>query len=137
MASPKGGLKRAGEILLVLLITLAFLETALQAHYYVANKSWLFRRVYTPIYVKDEVCSYRVKPDLTFRHRTSEFDVTYYTNHEGLRSSRAREEYRNNDGKTKVFLVGPSFAFGWGVNYQDTFGHILEKLLNRDGFWRC
>jgi hypothetical protein len=134
MAPPKGGWQRTGEILVILLITAVFLEIALQAHYYVANKSFLFRRVYTPIYVKDEVCGYRVKPDLQFRHVTSEFEVTYYTNREGLRSSAAREEYRNNDGKAKVFLVGPSFAFGWGVNYHDTFGHVLEKVLNKAGY---
>jgi hypothetical protein len=134
MSSTQRGLKKAGEILVILLITAVFLEIVLQAHYYIANKSFLFRRVYTPIYVKDDNCGYRVKPDLRFRHVTTEFDVTYFTNREGLRSSRAREEYRDRDGKAKVFLVGPSFAFGWGVNYRDTFGHILEKALNQDGY---
>ena len=41
--------------------------------------------------------------------------------------SERREEYeiRKPSSKFRVLLLGPSFAFGWGVNYEETF---LERL---------
>ena len=35
---------------------------------------------------------------------------------------------------TRILLLGPSFAFGWGVDYEASAGHLLEGLLERGGF---
>ena len=127
-------MKKTREILLVLVITVVILELALQLHYFLANKSFLFHRVYTPIYVKDPDCGYRVKPNLEFHHHTPEYKVIYYSNQEGIRCSKKHEEYHNDNSKIKIILIGPSFAFGWGVNYEDSFAFILEKTLNNLNF---
>jgi len=54
-----------------------------------------------------------------------------YTNREGFRVSSEHEEYEKKrpDNTYRVLLLGPSFALGWGVNYEDTFGVQLQRIL--------
>ena len=60
---------------------------------------------------------------------TNEFNVNYYTNSKGLRCSPKLEEYNGLVNGYRIILNGPSFAFGWGVNYGQSFAAILENRL--------
>lgn len=117
--------------LLYVLFLVIFVEVALQAFYYFTAGGFLFARVGRPIYVPNEYSGFWNKPNLTMEHNTNEFRTMLYTNSEGFRVSDAREEYAipKDPHKRRIMLLGPSFAFGWGVNYEDTFATHLEALL--------
>ena len=128
-------MKKARDIFLITLFTLILLEIALQLNYYISNGAPLFRRFKTPIYVKDPVYGHRVKANLKFNHVTNEFNVNYYTNSKGLRCSPKLEEYNGLVNGYRIILNGPSFAFGWGVNYGQSFAAILENRLKSGSFF--
>ena len=125
-------MNKAKDIIIIAFVTLILLEVALQFNYYIRNGALLFQRSNTPIYVKDTDFGHRVKSNLKFNHVTNEFNVTYYTNNEGLRCSSKLEEYNKIGNEYRVILNGPSFAFGWGVNYEQSFAAILENRLKSD-----
>lgn len=124
-------LRRAFKRLCYGLYLAVLLELVLQAFYYVGNRTFLFRRTAVPIYRSDEHMGFSVKRDLEFHHVTGEFDTFLHTNHEGFRTSSAHEEYAipKPAAKFRVMLLGPSFAFGWGVNEEDTFARQLSEKL--------
>lgn len=103
------------------------LEGALQLHYRVSVGAWLFQRTSLPLWAPDDVAGFRLKPALRLPHRTSEFRTEIITNRDGFRVSPAGEEFARPkpDGVRRILLLGPSFAFGWGVDHADTF---LERL---------
>jgi hypothetical protein len=69
-------------------------------------------------------------------HNTNEYRTTVHTNRQGFRTSAAHEEYAiDKDPRVfRVMLFGPSFAFGWAVNYEDTFLARLRDMLRAGGF---
>ena len=75
-------------------------------------------------------------PGLSYRHATPEFTVDLYTNSQGFRVSSGHEEYEKQKpkGTFRILLLGPSFAFGWGVNFEKTFGEQLRRVLAKAGF---
>ena len=123
--------------LLSLLLVLGAVEISLQAFYYLNAGDFLFRRVARPIYVPEPHAGFGVKPNLSLEDRTNEFNVALYTNSRGFRVSSRHEEYdlRKDPAKFRILLLGPSFPFGWGVNYEDTFGVALQRLLDEKGFF--
>jgi len=125
-------MKKIRDIIIIFLSTIILLEITIQLSYYIQNGSLLFYRVNTPIYVKDHDYGHRVKPFLKYRHRTNEFNVIYYTDSKGFRCSNKFEEYDHPENKYSIVLNGPSFAFGWGVNYEQSFAALLERSLQAD-----
>lgn len=129
-------IKKAVKITGYLLFLILFLEVSLQAFYYTSSGSFLFKRTAVPIYRRDQYMGYSVKPNLSFHHATNEFYSYLYTNSEGFRTSQSHEEYApsKDNSRYRVLLLGPSFAFGWGVNYEDTFANQLKTFLQAGGF---
>ena len=107
------------------------MELVLQIFYFVGNRSLLFRRHAVPIYRTDEHMGFGVKRNLEFHHVTGEFDIMLYTNEDGFRTSASREKHElpKPSSKFRVLLMGPSFAFGWGVNHEATVAHLLQNRL--------
>jgi len=115
---------------------LAVIELSLQAFYRVTTGSFLFSRVAQPIYAEEPFGGWIAKPNLSYRHSTPEFAVDLFTNSRGFRTSRAREEYAlgRDPSRYRVLLLGPSFAFGWGVDYEQSFAARLQRALQAAGF---
>src|SRR3989338_6101118 len=61
--------------------------------------------------------------------RTSEYKIQFRTNSLNLRGS---EIHPKSDDEFRVLCLGDSFTFGVGVDTEDTFVNIAEKILNQD-----
>lgn len=121
---------------LYLLFLAVVIEVALQAYYYVSVGQSLWTRSARPLYVKNEHTVFWNKPNLSIRHDTNEFRSMLYTNSQGLRVSAPGEEYAPGPDPShhRILLMGPSFAYGWGVDFEQTYGDQLQRLLNEAGY---
>ena len=61
---------------------------------------------------------------------TGDYDVEIHFNDWGFRD----EKPLTTAAKEALFVVGDSFAFGWGVSAPDRFSNRLEAILNRPVF---
>ena len=117
------------------MIPIIFTEISLQVYYRLTNGSFLFERMVLPIYKTDDYRYYKLKPNLSYRHQTNEYDVTYYTNDQGLRTNYLRKNIKSNKDEKifRILFLGPSFTFGWANNYKDIFPSIIEKEITIEG----
>jgi SGNH hydrolase-like domain, acetyltransferase AlgX len=113
-----------------------FVEACLQLYYRITTGALLYRRDKPPIWATDPYSGWTNRPDFTYRHVTPEFAVDLYTNSQGFRVSEQREEYsrQKSPGTFRILLLGPSFAYGWGTNFEDTFGEQLRQVLGKSRF---
>jgi lysophospholipase L1-like esterase len=111
---------------------LLFVEVSLQGFYRGTVGDWLFRRTAVPIFEADPVRCYRLKADLAFQHRTPEFAVTVYTNHQGLRTDERRlplELDRRGETGYRLLFLGPSYSFGWGNEFEQSYPALIAAGL--------
>lgn len=75
----------------------------------------------------DPHTGWRMRGEHTFRWTIGSEEVvnTYTSNAAGFRSDVAFGK------RDSIVLIGDSFTFGTGVEYQDTFGSVLERRLDR------
>jgi len=111
-------------------------EIALQGFYFLSSGGFLFSRLAVPIFISDPHSVWAVQPNLSYHHATTEFSIDVFTNSEGFRTSSAHEEYaRSRDEDLfRIIVLGPSFAFGWGVDHEDAFTQVLQTRLLEAGF---
>ena len=119
----------------ILIISVVFIELSLQAYYRISNGSFLFDRVDLSINSPDVYRVYKTKPNLNFRQRTNEFDVTYYTNSQGLRTNSQQKDVNIDkpNNTYRILFLGPSFTFGWANNYEDTYVTIISENISAVG----
>jgi len=112
------------------------IEVGLQGFYYFTAGDFLFRRVGIPIYAREPYAGFGNRPGLSFDHRTNEFRARYYINRAGFRVLRSEVEYTlaKPSNIYRIMLLGNSFAFGWGVNYELSFAGVLQQLLQERSF---
>jgi hypothetical protein len=127
--------KIAGAIAYVAFLGL-FVEVALQGFYYATAGDFLFRRTSVAIWAPNEYSGIFNRPNLALEHHTAEFTTHCYNNADGFRVPRPGVEYsrQKGDGTYRVMLLGPSFAYGWGVDYEQSFGAVLERELESRGY---
>src|SRR4051812_33147633 len=127
--------KRALFIFLTGILLLLFTEGSLQIFYRLSVGRWLCEWWAIPIYEADPNRVYRVKANLDYLHRTREFTARYNTDALGMRSdghTPAASIAKSND-VYRVLALGPSFTFGWGVNYEDSYINQLAAGLRVPG----
>ena len=81
------------------------------------------------------VLHYTLKSHLTNErlHYPGALDYTVSTNEEGFRG----ESWDHSADRKNIFLIGDSFAFGWGVEWDQTVGELIEKKLQeKDKRWQ-
>jgi hypothetical protein len=121
---------------LYLLSWFLVLEIVFQGYYRVTTGSFLYLRDKPPIWTADPISGWTNRPYLSFRHVTPEFAAALHTNSQGFRVSKEFEEYPREKAPAtfRILLLGPSFAYGWGVDYEDTFGVQLQHILKGSHF---
>ena len=63
--------------------------------------------------------------------KTKNFMMDAIINSKGLRD---REfAYEKRDGIKRIIVLGDSFTFGYGVQAEETFSKVLERILNAEG----
>lgn len=129
---------RRREILfftIMMAIPVVFLELSLQIYYRATSGEYLIRRMVIPMFSADEHRYYKNQPNLSYRHRTNEYDVTYYTNRQGFRTDSLRQQISLKKSATtyRVLFLGPSFAFGWANNYEDSYVSVIGKSITAPG----
>ncbi len=62
--------------------------------------------------------------------RASDQEIVIHTNAEGLRGAKNYALQKSSD-QFRVAFLGDSFTFGFGVQDQETFTHVLEQKLPR------
>lgn len=116
---------------LYVLLLLGFVEISLQLLYRFTAGRWLPTRTAHPVFAPNPVMGFMNRPNLAYVLVTPEFRTHLYTNSEGFRTSPARESYalQKRAGTLRLMLLGPSFAFGWGVEYEDSCARRIEVEL--------
>ena len=67
--------------------------------------------------------------NISFPHRTSEFEVVYDINNYGYRGNFPRS-IRKPQNRKRILIVGDSFTFGWGNDIKNTFAQQIQDCLN-------
>jgi hypothetical protein len=117
------------------LFLLAFAEVSLQFFYRVSVGRWLWEWWAVPIYQEDSIRAYRLKSNLDYLHQTREYTARYRTDAQGLRTDGSAPPLtvaKSND-VFRILALGPSFAFGWGVDYEDAYIHQIAEQLRVPG----
>ncbi|MCA9859550.1 MAG: hypothetical protein KC438_07505 [Thermomicrobiales bacterium] len=116
-------------------LSIVLIEVLLQTFYFVSVGDFLFRRALPPIYAADPIRCYKVASNLTYTHRTNEFETEIFSNSLGLRTASDHREYTPTkpDDVYRILVTGPSFAFGWGSNYDAIFPTLIENELKIPG----
>jgi hypothetical protein len=131
-SAPAPGRRRRWLKRLLYLIYLAVVvEIGLQLFYFISVGQWLPSRANLPMYAPNEYSGHFNKINLELPHNSSEFQTMIYTNGQGLRTSAEAADYALGKvpATKRILLLGPSFAFGWGVNYEETFAARLQEKL--------
>lgn len=106
------------------ILTLGLLEigvrVALPAHHPEGHNRWVLGKGERPRLGE-------AGKTVTFRHKAGDYDTTATYSAEGLRESRPLSESTTDD----LFVVGDSFAFGYGVDEDARFSNRLEEPLGR------
>jgi hypothetical protein len=78
------------------------------------------------LYARDTEGNLRLRPDITRRHVTRLWDVEIRTNAEGWR------DHVDAGREAAVLGLGDSMAFGWGVEFEESFLFLAEQQLRRE-----
>ena len=127
--------KRLLFYLVLGLLLLVFAEAALQIIYRARVGRWLWQWWAVPIYEADPVRIYRLKAHLDFTHQTREYTARYLTDARGRRIGEGEPSLpvtKSND-VFRVLALGPSFAFGWGVNNEECYVRQIADGLRVPG----
>lgn len=78
---------------------------------------------FEPVYTTDTMAGYRFKPNLSVYAFGAQLD----TNSLGCRGHEWPKE--KPSGTWRIVLIGDSIAFGFGVEFADTVGELLAKMV--------
>lgn len=83
------------------------------------------------LFMGDPRVGYRLQPGASTRFRTAEFDTTIAINASGVRDT--QEIGPKRPGEHRTVLLGDSIVMAVQVDFEETFGEVLEARLNEAG----
>lgn len=83
-----------------------------------------------PIFEKDQLNTYRHKPQKMARNGYGLPTPEIFINNLGLRDDENFEAGLASLGQKNLLMIGDSFTFGTGVDQNETFSEVLERRLN-------
>jgi lysophospholipase L1-like esterase len=86
-----------------------------------------------PVGRVDSVLGYRYRQGVRAIHRSPEFDVEYEINAEGLRDA-GYPPALESPASTRILLLGDSFTFGQGTDYDRIWPTLFEEALRVRGY---
>ncbi len=101
--------------------------TATQRQRLVERASQIVPPIYQPFPLSGPMLFYHLTPYTQF---VEVLGATFTTNDLGFRTESMGPKPQ---GIKRIVVIGDSWTFGQGVQYEDTFTHRLEQLLNRKG----
>lgn len=81
-----------------------------------------------PIYEAGDHISWQYKPDSIGRRVIGEFNISYIINSFGNRDK--ERTFMKKPNTTRILVVGDSITAGFGVEQNETFTYLLERMLN-------
>lgn len=79
-----------------------------------------------PNSITDPVIGWRMRPSHQFSSHDREWSVSYRANRQGFR---ANTDFDTKERRKKIVLAGDSFTHGFGVDYGETFGALIDAAL--------
>ena len=120
-------LERLGLIIVSCAATFGLLEVALHLVPAWSRATTRGERFAFSPYRPDGRLGFTLRPEVSVRHADRDFSVSVAVNTLGMRSPERGAS--KPAGTARILLLGDSFAFGWGVEQDETFGARLERLL--------
>ncbi len=71
-------------------------------------------------------------PNISIHHTTLDYRVSIRTNSMGIRADR-EFTYDKPEGVFRIVVLGDSFTFGYGVEVEQTYGVVLERIIKEHG----
>jgi GDSL-like Lipase/Acylhydrolase family len=130
----KAGLATKILIAVVSIVVTAALAEVVSRHLYPVQVAHFVdcHGNHAEILQNDHELEFTMKPNFCGKLQGSEFENSIQTNSSGFRDP--KEFTKDKHGSIRVFGLGDSFAFGWGVEQQQTYLSLLEgELQNRMG----
>ncbi|HET6204096.1 MAG TPA: GDSL-type esterase/lipase family protein [Planctomycetota bacterium] len=82
------------------------------------------------MFVADEAAGVRLARNFRARHKTPDYDIEIRTNARGFRGP---ELGRKPEGGRRILALGDSFGFGHGVEAEEAYPAVLERVLRDRG----
>ena len=128
-----GRLKRLGQSLLTLLITLVVIYLIGEALVFVMyrDRIALFPRYVTDVHYGEFHIRGNV-PDSHYWHKSADGRWEFFINGQGFRDTR-EFSYDRPDGELRVLVLGDSFTVGYESAQDATYSAVLERYLDGRG----
>lgn len=119
--------RRQALIAIVLSTTVSLIAAELALRAFSPRRTYLaLTDAYPAMFDASDTLPYRLRPNYSGRLASSEFDTGITINAQGYRG--AAFTAQKGDAR-RLLVIGDSFTFGWGVNDDETYPAVVERLL--------
>ena len=127
------------KLTFILIINILLVETGLQLTYFLLTRgSWLPNRATgQPFYMHNyELGTYGLIPNFSGVLNTNEFKSNIFINERGMRVKDFSNSFINKSDNKELspitgLAIGPSYGFGWGVNYEDSYNYKIAEYISK------